>query len=95
MVLAMAVIGLGISAIFPTILGIAGNHFSGETGTVFGAIIALGLLGGAAGPTLGAHAVRYGPLHVLWIPAVSAVAVGVLTATVSCPLFSTRPGAPQ
>jgi MFS family permease len=91
MVLAMAVVGLGISAIFPTILGIAGNHFSGETGTVFGAIIALGLLGGAAGPTLGAHAVRYGPLHVLWIPAVSAIAVGVLTATVNCPLFSTRP----
>jgi MFS transporter, FHS family, glucose/mannose:H+ symporter len=80
MIVAMAVIGLGISAIFPTVLGIAGNRFSGETGTVFGAIIALGLLGGAAGPTLGAYAISYGALHVLWIPAVSAVVVGVLTA---------------
>ena len=82
MVFAMVVIGFGISAIFPTVLGIAGDRFSGETGTVFGAIIALGLLGGAAGPTLGAYAVRYGPLHVLWIPAASAVAVGGLTAIV-------------
>jgi MFS transporter, FHS family, glucose/mannose:H+ symporter len=88
MIFAMAVIGFGISAIFPTILGIAGDRFSGETGTVFGAIIALGLLGGAAGPTVGAHAARYGPLHVLLIPAVCAVAVGVLAAVVNSPLFS-------
>jgi MFS transporter, FHS family, glucose/mannose:H+ symporter len=80
MVIAMIVIGLGISAIFPTILGIAGDRFSGETGTVFGAIIALGLVGGAAGPTLGAYAIGYGPLHVLWVPAISAVAVSALTA---------------
>lgn len=82
MVLAMAVIGLGISAIYPTVLGIAGNSFSAETGTVFGAIIALGLLGGAVGPTVGAHQAKYGPLYVLWVPAVCAVAVGVLSAFV-------------
>lgn len=82
MVLAMAVIGLGISAIYPTVLGIASNRFSSETGTVFGAIIALGLLGGAVGPTVGAHQAAYGPLHVLWIPAVCAVAVGVLSTLV-------------
>lgn len=82
MVLAMAVIGLGISAIYPTVLGIAGNRFSSETGTVFGAIIALGLLGGAVGPTVGARQAEYGPLHVLWIPAVCAVAVGVLATLV-------------
>src|SRR6185437_4332664 len=58
MIFATAVIGLGIAGIYPTVLGIAGNHFSGETGTVFGAIIALGLLGGAAGPTVGGFAAR-------------------------------------
>lgn len=78
MIVSMAIIGFGIAGNYPTILGIAGNRFSGETGTVFGAIIALGLLGGTAGPTVGGIAARYGVLHVLWIPATCAVAVGVL-----------------
>ncbi|MHB1938346.1 MAG: MFS transporter [Acidobacteriaceae bacterium] len=82
MIFAMIVIGLGISAIFPTALGLAGDRFSRETGTVFGTIIALGLVGGVAGPILGAHAIAYGPLHVLWIPAISAVAIAILTAIV-------------
>lgn len=90
MIFATAVIGLGIAGIYPTVLGIAGNHFSGETGTVFGAIIALGLLGGTAGPTAGGLAARHGILHVLWIPAVSAVAVGVLTAVVQTGRFYQR-----
>jgi fucose permease len=80
MVSAMVVIGFGISAIFPTVLGIAGDIFSAETGTVFGAIIALGLLGGAAGPTLGSYAISHGPLHLLWVPAISAVAIIALIA---------------
>lgn len=82
MIFSMAVIGFGIAGIYPTVLGIAGNSFSGETGTVFGAIIALGLIGGAAGPTIGGFVARSGMLHVLWIPAVSAIAVGVLIAVV-------------
>jgi len=80
MVIAIIIIGFGISAIFPTILGLAGDRFSAETGTVFGAIIALGMLGGVAGPSLGAYAITYGPLHVLWIPATSALAIGILAA---------------
>ncbi len=80
MIVSMAVIGLGISAVFPTILGIAGDRFSRETGTVFGAIIALGLLGGATGPVLGGYAASHEPLSVLWIPGISAVAIGILTA---------------
>lgn len=83
MIFSMGVIGLGIAGIYPTVLGIAGNRFSGETGTVFGAIIALGLIGGTAGPTVGGFAARYGVLHVLWVPAVCAVAVGTLTAVVN------------
>lgn len=78
MVVAFGVIGLGISAIFPTVLAIAGSRFTKETGTVFGAIIAVGLVGGAAGPTIGAHAAAHGPLRVLLIPLVSAVAVAFL-----------------
>jgi MFS transporter, FHS family, glucose/mannose:H+ symporter len=80
MVLAMAVIGLGISAIFPTVLGIAGERFPGETGTAFGAIMTLALIGGAAGPKTGGYAISHGPLQVLWIPAVAAAGVGILTA---------------
>jgi len=82
MIVSMIVIGFGISAIYPTILGIAGDRFTGETGTVFGAIIALGLPGGAAGPAVAGYVFGYGPLHVLWIPAACAVAVGILTAIV-------------
>jgi fucose permease len=79
MILAMAVIGFGISSVFPTVLGIAGNRFSGEIGTVFSAIITLGLVGGAAGPTMGTYAMKSGALHVLWIPGIAAVAVALLT----------------
>ncbi|MHB1936566.1 MAG: MFS transporter [Acidobacteriaceae bacterium] len=84
MIFAMIVIGLGISAIFPTVLGLAGDCFSRETGTVFGTIIAIGLVGGVAGPILGAHAIAYGPLHVLWIPAISAVVIAIVTAIMAC-----------
>ncbi|HEY1807214.1 MAG TPA: MFS transporter [Acidobacteriaceae bacterium] len=80
MMLAVGVIGLGISAIYPTVLGLAGESFPGETGTTFGAIIALSLLGGTAGPLLGGYAIGHSTLSLLWIPAASAVAVGLLTA---------------
>jgi fucose permease len=80
MMLAVGVIGLGISAIYPTVLGLAGESFPGETGTTFGAIIALSLLGGTAGPLLGGYAMGHNTLSLLWIPATSAVAVGLLTA---------------
>ncbi len=42
MIVSMTVIGSGISVIYPAILGIAADRFSGETGTTFGAIIASG-----------------------------------------------------
>lgn len=80
LVLGVSVIGLGISAIYPTVLAVAGERFPTETGTAFGAIIALSLLGGTAGPLLGGYAISHSALSLLWIPATSAVAVGVLTA---------------
>jgi fucose permease len=77
------VIGFGLSAIFPTILGMAGDHFPRETGTVFGAIIAVGLVGGVAGPMLGSWASAFNPAMVLAVPLVAASGVAALTWIVS------------
>src|SRR6185437_1572611 len=77
------VIGFGLSAIFPTILGMAGDHFPRETGTVFGAIIAVGLVGGVAGPVLGSWASAFNPAMVLAVPLVAASGVAALTWIVS------------
>jgi fucose permease len=71
-------IGFGVSAIFPTILGMAGDRFPRETGTVFGAIITVGLIGGVAGPMLGGWAAIYNPARVLIVPIVAASGVAVL-----------------
>ena len=79
------VIGFGLSAIFPTILGMAGDRFPRETGTVFGAIITLGLVGGVAGPVLGSWAATFNPARVLVIPLVAATGVAALTWIVSGP----------
>jgi fucose permease len=71
-------IGFGLSAIFPTVLGMAGDRFPRETGTVFGAIIAVGLIGGIAGPIFGGWAAIYNPSRVLIVPIVAAAGVAVL-----------------
>lgn len=72
-------IGFGMSAIFPTALGVAGDRFPRETGTVFGAIMTLALIGGTAGPLLGGVLALGGIRDILWIPAMSAVSVGALS----------------
>jgi len=73
------VIGLGFSAIFPTALGLAGDRFPGETGTVFGALITVAGVGGTVGPTAGAWLGGNGTLRVLWIPVAAATAIAALT----------------
>lgn len=82
MVVGMLGIGLGLSAIFPTALGMASDLFPAETGTVFGAIMAVALVGGTAGPKLAGWAASYDLRRVLWIPVLAAVAVAVLTAAI-------------
>ncbi|HUV96372.1 MAG TPA: MFS transporter, partial [Acidobacteriaceae bacterium] len=77
------VIGFGLSAIFPTILGMAGDRFPRETGTVFGAIITVGLVGGVAGPVLGSWAATFNPARVLAVPLVAATGVAALAWIVS------------
>jgi MFS family permease len=76
-------IGFGLSAIFPTVLGMAGDRFPRETGTVFGEIITVGLIGGIAGPLLGGWAAIYNPARVLIVPIVAAAGVAVLAWIVS------------
>jgi len=83
MVAGFAVIGLGMSAIFPTALGLAGDRFPNQTGTVFGAIMALALVGGSAGPMVGGWVASFSPSSVLVIPLVASVAIAVLTLVVS------------
>jgi fucose permease len=76
-------IGFGLSAIFPTVLGMAGDRFPRETGTVFGTIITVGLIGGIPGPMLGGWAANYNPARVLVVPIVAAAGVAVLAWIVS------------
>jgi len=90
MLVGFATIGFGLSAIYPTALGLAGDRFPKETGTVFGAIMTIGLIGGVAGPALGGLAAGSGPLKVLAIPIIAAVAVAALTAAITRGLTPAR-----
>lgn len=74
------IVGLGLSTIFPTVLAIAGDRFEGNTGTVFGGIMTVALVGGTAGPKLAGTLAAAAPLRVLWIPIVSALVVAGITA---------------
>jgi MFS transporter, FHS family, glucose/mannose:H+ symporter len=83
MVAGFSVIGLGMSAIFPTALGLAGDRFPDKTGTAFGGIMAVALVGGALGPAIGGWAASSSPSKVLLVPLIGGVAVAVLALTVS------------
>ena len=85
MLTGFAVIGLGMSAVFPTALGLAGDRFPQQSGTVFGAIMTLALVGGAAGPMVGGWAATSSPARVLLVPLTAAPAVAILTLVVSRP----------
>ena len=82
-VFGMVVIGLGLASIYPTALGVAGDRFPRQTGTVFGAIIAVSLVGGTAGPSICGSLAATGLRNILWVPMVAAVAVAVLTIMVT------------
>lgn len=73
----LVLIGAGMAAIFPTTLAMASTRFPTQTGTVFGAIMAVALVGGTLGPTLSGHLAAHAPRAVLWIPAIGALAVAV------------------
>ncbi|MDE3180707.1 MAG: hypothetical protein KGM47_13745, partial [Acidobacteriota bacterium] len=79
MLAGFAVIGLGLSSVYPTALGLAGDCFPAQTGTVFGSVMTVALIGGVAGPLAGGWASASNPLAVLAVPLAGAVAVFVLT----------------
>lgn len=79
MLAAFVVVGLGLAAIYPTALGLAADRFPGDTGTAFGAVITLSLLGGTAGPWVASRLAAAGPRWVLALPLVASAAVLVLT----------------
>jgi MFS family permease len=78
MIIAAIIIGLGLSAIFPTALGMAGDRFPEETGTVFGAIMSVALAGGTAGPKIAGWIAPYDVRRVLLIPIFASVGVAAL-----------------
>lgn len=82
-VLGMVVIGLGLASIYPTTLGVAGDRFPRQTGTVFGAIMAVSLVGGTAGPSICGSLAATGLRNILWVPMIAAVAVATLTIAVT------------
>jgi len=83
MVAGFAVIGLGMSAIFPTTLGLAGGRFPDRTGTVFGAVMTVALVGGSAGPMVGGWAASSSPGRVMAIPVIAAGAIAIFTLVVT------------
>lgn len=71
-------LGLGMAPIFPTTLALVGDRFPGETGTVFGAIMAVALVGGTAGPLFGGWLAVRSPVYVLMLPCAAGIAIALL-----------------
>jgi MFS transporter, FHS family, glucose/mannose:H+ symporter len=82
-----AVLGLGMASVFPTTLAIAGERFPGETGTAFGAIMTIALLGGTAGPLAGGWLSAWRPAGALWAP------VGAAAGMILIVIAALRPAA--
>lgn len=49
---ATVLLGFSIAAVFPTVLGLAGSRYAGHSGTVFGILIGVALVGGMSLPWL-------------------------------------------
>jgi MFS transporter, FHS family, glucose/mannose:H+ symporter len=73
-----SLLGLGMAPIFPTTLALAGDRFPAETGTVFGAIMAVALFGGATGPLLGGWLAARSPIYVLMFPCAAGIVIALL-----------------
>lgn len=72
-------LGIAIAAIFPTVLGLAGARYASNSGTVFGVLIGIALVGGMTMPWVtGEVSAAYSIRDALWIPAAGALAIFVL-----------------
>jgi fucose permease len=86
---------MGMSAIFPTALGLAGDRFPDNTGTVFGGIMTVALVGGALGPAVGGWAASSSPSKVLLVPLICGVAIAVLTMSIASSIPLARREGPR
>jgi len=74
------IIGVGFAAIYPTTLAIVGANFAAFTGTAFGVVIAMGLVGGMLAPWLAGRIAEASSLRRGFIiPVVDCVLIIVLT----------------
>lgn len=73
---ALVLTGLGVASIVPTTLGLAGARFAQYSGTVFGILLGIGLLGGMTMPwALGHIAAAYGFREALMLAVFSFVLI--------------------
>ncbi len=71
-------LGLGMAALYPTLLGMAGDYFPGQTGAVFSTLMTLGLVGGTLEPKLAGLLATHAMAWVLAIPAAAALLIAGL-----------------
>jgi fucose permease len=76
---AIVLLGLTISPIFTTTLGLAGSRFASHSGSVFGFMIAVALCGGMSQPWVVGHLGEAAGLRTaLLVPAGAAVCIGLI-----------------
>ena len=84
--------GLGMATISPTTIGLAGDYFPKEAGTVLSSIVAIGLVGGISlsrmAAVLGENGSR--PLAILWIPVCTATIILVLSLVLTSQKWQVR-----
>lgn len=82
--LGAALLGFGVSGIYPTVLGIAGAAWPQESGTVFGILFTFGLAGGMSFPwAVGQAGSAAGLGTALLIPAAAFTVIALLAAAAS------------
>ncbi len=81
--LGILVTALGFSAIFPTVLAIAGDRYQRFAGTVFGTLFAISLIGAFASPSIAGFVGQKTGIHMgTVVPLCGAVMVVLLTSVV-------------
>ena len=74
------IVGLSFATIYPTTLAIAADRYQRLAGTIFGFLIAVGLLGGMAFPwAIGRISQTYGVRYGMMVPILGAIAITLLS----------------
>ncbi|HZT29826.1 MAG TPA: MFS transporter [Bryobacteraceae bacterium] len=89
---ALILAGLGVASIYPTTLGLAGTRFEEYSGTVFGILFAVALVGGMSLPwALGQIGAARGLRTALALPVAAFLAIFLLQTVISRKLAARRP----